>query len=89
MWYEEEFWVWDSDECGDVTSFWVWIKDLEPPLYYKVVHSWWHERDDDNDGGWVNEVEVTAISRAALLEDIEKVDKYTKEHVLKNMGFIV
>jgi hypothetical protein len=87
MWYEEEFWVWDSDECGSVTSFWVWMKDLSPPLYYKVDHSWWYEEKDG--GGWVNETEVIAMSRVALMEDIKKTDSYTREHILKNMRFIV
>jgi hypothetical protein len=85
MWYEEEYWVWDSDDCGSCTSFWVWIKDIEPPIFYRIHHEWWQ----DSDGGWINEDEVRQITKAELMEEIKKVDKFTQDYVKRNLGFVV
>lgn len=68
-WVKDREWVWDADNCGDDTSYWVVMK--EKPVFYRVKHSWWWQEYGD-DPGLQNEFEVTEVPSAAL-------DQYAKE----------
>lgn len=38
---QNEWWVWDCDQCGDKTTTWVIMFDT--PQFYRVEHTWWIE----------------------------------------------
>lgn len=75
-WVKEEEWVWDSDNCGDRTEFYV-VMDGDKVTYWKVEHSWWIDYEPE----WEihNVFEITEIDRSGVDE------KYAKS----NLRFVI
>lgn len=90
-WYEEEYWVWDSDTCGECTSFWVLIFGQDPPTYYKISHGWWQSTDADEESSlWVNEVNVFQVTKDNFVIPPAGQDlHYTMRDVTQNLRFVV
>jgi len=62
-WVKDHEWVWDSDNSGDNTAFWVVI-DGDKVIYYRVKHEWWIEYNPE----WEihNQFEIAVIDKAAI-----------------------
>jgi hypothetical protein len=61
-WFMEKLHVYDADNCGNRTSFWVFVYDNNK-TFYKVVHNWWwyHKEFEIQ-----NEFEITQVDKSEL-----------------------
>lgn len=75
QWIKNEEMVYDTDQGGESTQFWV-VMWPTITVYYKVQHAWWVDHDPE----WmiINDFNITIVEPADM-------DKYAKE----NKRFVV
>ena len=75
QWIKDRQWVWDSDNCGEETTFWAVVRGSKPH-FYKVTHSWhWHDYGGE-EAELVNEFEITEVETRTLVADAKENLKF-------------
>ena len=57
--YYNEFFVWDSDNCGDETIYFA----FDSGKYYKLTHAWWFEYDEEDGSNIKYEYDIEEIKK--------------------------
>lgn len=84
--------VYDADNCGSTTSFWIVVTG-DGQRFYKCYHSWWIEDGRSGYDGWNirNDFEIEEITKDFVLngEHPEDGAKYSQQHARENMIYVV
>lgn len=75
---EQLLWLYDSDNCGDHTEFWV-VSHNGETKFYKSQHTWWWHNYGEEDSRLENEFTITEIER----KDI------SGKSAIENLRFVV
>jgi hypothetical protein len=70
-----EHWIYDFDQCGGVTSFWV-VMDEGVPTFYRCSHEWYWSNYGYDDNEAVNEFEIGVVGREDLDEEATKALRF-------------
>jgi hypothetical protein len=60
---EEEYWIYDSDTCGNDTFEFV-VRENHTETYWKVEHAWWWQTEPEWD--LVNEFDIEQIDTVSF-----------------------